>query len=154
MRIPLLSLIVSMLVAAPSIVFAVPSQDSAPTSPAKGWRTGVGVDAPTLEESGTKMIQGLAVCGFVLCVGVWGYKRYILKAPTVISRKMKIIERMPLSPRSTLVLIEVEGKKKLVAMGSDPVSFHDLAESESFSFDSLEHNKPTERECDTETSVT
>ena len=154
MRLPLLTLILSILVATPSAVFAVPSQDSTPSTQPKGWRIGVGVDAPTLEESGTKMIQGLAVCGFVLCVGVWGYKRYILKAPAVASRKMKIIERMPLSPRSTLVLIEVEGKKKLVAMGSDPVSFHDLAESESFSFDSLEHNKPTERECEIETTVT
>ena len=152
----------SLVIIGTAVIFALPcmvqaegvvaSEKGASAPP--GWRSGIASESSSLESSGIKMLQGLALCGGVLCLGAWAYKKYVLKTPAVASRKMRIIERLPLSPKATLVLIEVEGIKKIVAMGSDPVSFHDLAEPESFSFDSIEHNQPTERECDIETSVT
>lgn len=84
----------------------------------KPWRP----DA--LEPSGTPflMFKGLGVCLAVLLIGAWIVKKTGLAKPRTGSGRIKILERCPLSTKSSIVLLEIEGKSILVAVGPEQVT--------------------------------
>lgn len=68
------------------------------------------------------MVLGLSACIALLSVGVWAAKRFgLVKVP---GRKggLNIIERTPLSQKTSLCLVEARGKQFLIAVGSERVS--------------------------------
>jgi flagellar biogenesis protein FliO len=67
------------------------------------------------------LFQGLAFCLGVFFIGLHIYKKYFLKNAITASRSMQIIERLNLGNKSSLVLVEIENKKVLVALGADKI---------------------------------
>ncbi len=79
-----------------------------------------------LTHTGYRVFEGLLLCLGVLAIGVYLAKRFGLKGAVSAGRKIKIVERTPLSARTSLVLAQVEGKSILLAVGPDNVSFVEL----------------------------
>lgn len=79
-----------------------------------------------------RMVEGLLLCGVLLSGFVYVMKRkgYVNAAPT--SRQLRVIEKLQISGKSTLILVEREGKKLLLAVGSDRVSLVDSEDESSF----------------------
>lgn len=86
--------------------------------------------APAQQEEASsplmKMVQSLGLLVGLVLVGAWGYKKLVLKDVPVVSRKMKLLERMSLAPRASLYLAEVEGNKILVGLTADGISMMKL----------------------------
>lgn len=85
---------------------------------ASGWR------APTepLQEAGFSMAFGLACCLALLCGGVWVAKRFgLVKMPNP-KTGLKVLERTPVSAKTSLCLVEARGKQFLISVGSERVS--------------------------------
>lgn len=77
-----------------------------------------------------QLVQGLGFCIGIFLVGVWAYKKVVLKggvAPGQ-ARKIKVIERYPLSPRSGLVLVNIDSKQILIATNGDGVSMLQISD--------------------------
>ncbi len=68
------------------------------------------------------MFKGLAICILLLFALIWVLKK--IKSPIVSGqgKKLKIIERLPVSARSSLLLVEVNKKQILVGVGPDNVN--------------------------------
>ena len=78
------------------------------------------------------MFKGLAICILILMLGVWLLKK--LKSPLINpqSRRLKVLERLPLGARSSLVLVEVNQKQVLVGVGTDSINLiSDFVEADS-----------------------
>ena len=87
------------------------------------------------------MLKGLAICIALLLLVVWVLKK--LKSPIVTGhgRSLKIIERLPVSAKSSILLIEVNNKRVLIGVGSEPVSLiSDFVDSESLGIATDEPN--------------
>ena len=103
-----------------------------------------GLPPVDLTASFFSMFKGLAICIALLLVVIWVLKK--IKAPIVTGqgRKLKIIERLPVSARSSLLLVQVENRQMLVGVGADPVSLvSDFINSDSEQF---EINSPVQQE--------
>ncbi len=97
--------------------------------------------APTQDASGIglKMFQGLAFALGLLFIGLYFVKKLNPRAVGGAERKIKIVERTPVTPKTSLILAEVEGKKVFLAVGPDRVSFHSLDSESGINFgESLE----------------
>lgn len=93
-----------------------------------------GLNAP----SGMRVVQGLFICAAVFFIGIHLYRKYVLREQGAITkRQIKIIERTAITPKTALVLVEFEGKKLILAVGSEQVSNIALNQS---------HNEATEEE--------
>lgn len=69
-----------------------------------------------------RMIGGLAICLILILVGVAVLKRFNKYVGVSAERRLKIKERLPISNKTSLVLIELNGKEVLIAVGSDSVT--------------------------------
>lgn len=69
-----------------------------------------------------KMVQALGLCIGVLLVGAFVIRKINPQLVKSASRKIKIIERTAVSPRTALVLAELDGKSILFSVGSERVS--------------------------------
>jgi len=78
------------------------------------------------------MAQGLAVCLAVLAGGVYAYRRIHPQAAITTKRRMRVRERLPLTSKAQLLLVEIDGREVVVAVGSDHVSIHDARGSQTF----------------------
>lgn len=77
------------------------------------------IDAP----SGMRVVQGLFICAAVFFIGIHLYRKYVLREQGAITkRQIKVIERTAITPKTALVLVEFEGKKLILAVGSEQVS--------------------------------
>jgi hypothetical protein len=102
-----------------------PQQDSGKSLQFSDWRD----NNEGLEGTGIKMLQALAICCGVFLVGIHFYKKYTGQGPVFNkNRRMRILERLPVSPKSALLLVEVDGKKVLIGVGSENVSHIPLRE--------------------------
>ena len=81
-----------------------------------------GQSAVMLEGAPTRMFQGLAFALAVFCAGIYLTKKFRRITPNTM-RKLRIIERCPLTSKNMLVLVEVEGRKLVVGLGSDNMTF-------------------------------
>lgn len=95
-------------------------------------RQAAGPESPSLAISAVK---GLLLCLGVFLIGTWLVKGFGGKGVIAGSRKMRIIERLPVAARTALLLIEVEGRKVLVAVGPDRVSFDPAGRGAAEGFD-------------------
>lgn len=97
-------------------------------NPGSGSEQAASID-PSVQGSGLKMVQGLAACLAVLLIGSWAVKRHQKGVENNSSRRLKILERLPLAPKTFLVLAEVEGKKILLSVGSERVTMLESPQS-------------------------
>lgn len=80
-----------------------------------------------LGASAMSMVKGLALCVAILLIGAHLYRRSTGQAGAQgPSRQLKILERLPLGPRSALLLLEVRGEPVLVGLTADGMRFHQL----------------------------
>lgn len=96
------------------------------------WKSGAATDI-SAQETGFRMIKGLGICLGVLFIGVYFYKKYALQGNVSVGRTMKILERMPVSTRTSVILAEVKGRRVLLSVGSERVTMLD------WDIDSLPH---------------
>ncbi len=62
--------------------------------------------------------------GFLFCLGLFGagihvYKRYFMQSCGKVERRLKILERLPVSAKNSLILLELDGRELLLATGPD-----------------------------------
>jgi flagellar biosynthetic protein FliO len=85
------------------------------------------------------MFKGLAICILILMLGVWLLKKF--KSPLISPsiRKLKVIDRLPLTARSSLVLVQVNQKQVLVGVSADRINLiSDFVESDSVDLNTKE----------------
>ena len=76
-----------------------------------------------------KMFKGLALCLGVLLVGLAIYKR-VRPQHFAKESRMKVRDRLSLTPKTSLLIVEVDGKEQLIAVGVDAVTaLNNLEES-------------------------
>lgn len=81
-------------------------------------------EPPSSEISGLRVLQGLFLTLGVFFVGVWGYQKLNRHAlPKSGSRRMKLVERVAVGPKTALVLAEIDGRSVLMSVGSERVAF-------------------------------
>jgi len=80
------------------------------------------VEEPLISTFGSKIILGLGLCMIVLLGGVAVARRCGLVDARSTRRTMKVIERLPLSAKSSLCVVEIEGKNIILAVGSERVT--------------------------------
>lgn len=73
--------------------------------------------------SGMRMVKALGICLGLFFIGVYLYKRFAHKAVIIPSRRMRVIDRVSVAAKTTLVLVEVEGRTVLMAVGGEKVAF-------------------------------
>lgn len=69
-----------------------------------------------------RLFQGLAFCLGVFFIGLHVYKKYIYKGALPTKRSMRVLERLSLGSKSSLILVEIESKKVLVAVGAEKLT--------------------------------
>ena len=77
-----------------------------------------------LSSNGVRMIAGLALCVGVFLIGAWLVRRASGKIKPMNTRSMRVVERMPVTSKTALMLIEVDGRRVMLAAGPDKVSFY------------------------------
>ena len=87
---------------------------SAPTS-----QSGPSVDSFNAQSSALRMVGGLFLCLGLLGAGVHVYKRYVLPRSLSSQRRMQVVERLQISPKSALVLVKLDGKEFVMTTGSE-----------------------------------
>ena len=114
---------------------------------AKNTQHGIGntVDGASDENTGAglRMAEGLAFCLGLLMLGVYALKKGKLKGIVHGSKAIRVIERSAVTQRTSLLLVEVQGRKVLLSVGSDRVSFHSMSDSDS----DLEFDDSLENVC-------
>ena len=80
------------------------------------WSTGAETN---VSAQGFKMLQGLALCIGAFLVGFGIFKKITGRTSQTAGRTMKVLDRIPLAAKTMLVLVEVEGRKFLLTVGSD-----------------------------------
>ena len=85
---------------------------------AANWKT----PQQPVETVGYSMFLGLGLCLAVLSVGVWAAKKFGWVQPAKRAGRLKVIERTALSAKTSLCLVEAQGKQFLVSVGSERVS--------------------------------
>ena len=98
---------------------------AAEASVVAGETTALPVAQPENTSSGLKVVQALALCIGVLLVGAWFFRRYWGSGVQYAGRRLKIREKLSVSPRTALVLVEVDGRPLVLALGSEKVTFCD-----------------------------
>ena len=93
---------------------------------------------PSFASSGVKMTQGLALCVAILLIGAFLAKKFKVGAVNSGARSMKVLERLPLTPKTALLLAEVQGQRVILSVGSEQVQFLKVAEGESAFASSLD----------------
>ena len=88
----------------------------------KSWTPAWRGQAESVDKSGYSMVVGLGSCIAVLFGGLaLAKKAGWVKVPTH-NRSVQVLEKIALSSKSSLCVIEAEGKKYLIAVGSERVS--------------------------------
>jgi len=82
-----------------------------------------------LGKTGFRLMKGLLLCLGVFAIGIYIAKRLGLKPAVAGGKKIRILDRAALTPRSSLVLVEAEGKSVLVAVGSEHVALLEVKDA-------------------------
>lgn len=85
------------------------------------------------------MMRGLGGCLGFFFILLFLYKKLQPKSQLTQKRRLRVLERLPISPKTALLLVEVSGRELLLTVGQDRVSFADnkAVNSESFASESL-----------------
>jgi flagellar biosynthetic protein FliO len=88
------------------------------------WRSEPGID---IGQKGFSMLQGLFLCLGILLIGTYLVKRFKSVSVEGTKRRMQVLEKLAISPKTSLVLVEVDGKKLVLGVGAEKVSFSSLS---------------------------
>ena len=66
-----------------------------------------------------RMVGGLFLCIGAFTGGVHVYRKYLLKAPVGMRRRLSVIERVSVSAKGSVALVSLDGKEYLVTAGTD-----------------------------------
>jgi flagellar biogenesis protein FliO len=66
-----------------------------------------------------RMIGGTLFCIGVFGAGVHVYRKFIGQPTTGSKRRLKVIERLTLAPKTNLVLVSLDGRELLISVGPD-----------------------------------
>lgn len=69
-----------------------------------------------------RMVGGLFLCLGLFAAGIHMYRRYVAKHGIGGKRRLTIRERLPISPKASLLVVALDGKEFLVSTGSDRVT--------------------------------
>ncbi len=84
-----------------------------------------------------KFMEGLGLALGVFLIGIHFYKRR--QNITVQSmRRLKLIERLAVGPKASLLLVEVDGGKVLVGSSADGITFHQIEAPKFSVFDEVD----------------
>lgn len=72
--------------------------------------------------SGMSVLRGLGLCLAVFLIGVALYKRVGKGQGAGGGRRLRIVERLPLTQRTALVMAEVDGARVLLSVGTERVN--------------------------------
>lgn len=82
----------------------------------------VSVDSAPQAPSVLRMLEALGLCVGFFLVGAHFLKRINGKHGIGSSKRMRILERLPVSPKTTMVLAQVDGKTILLSVGAERVT--------------------------------
>ena len=91
---------------------ALPWNASTTASPAE-------VEHFDAKNSALRMIGGLFLCFGLLGAGVHLYRRYVIPRAMSDKRRLQIVERLPLSAKSSLLLVKLDGKEFMLSTGPE-----------------------------------
>jgi flagellar biogenesis protein FliO len=114
----LLSLCIALSVLAPRVE-ALAEEPQPRALSAASAQNGPSVDSFNAQTSALRMVGGLFLCLGLLGAGVHIYKKYVLPRSLSSQRRMQVIERLQLSPKSALVLVKFDGKEFMMTTGSE-----------------------------------
>ena len=78
---------------------------------------------PGETSTGLKLVKGLGLCIGVFLIGAALYQRMRGRGLPGNGGRMQVLERLPLTAKTALMLVECDGRKLLVAVGPDRVAF-------------------------------
>lgn len=81
-------------------------------------------EPPSSGISGIRVVEGMLLTLGVFFLGVWGYQKMNGHSmPKLSSRRMKVIERISVGSKTSLVLAEIDGRSVLLSVGGERVAF-------------------------------
>ena len=86
---------------------------------------------PESSSMGLRVLEALALCVGVLFAGLGLYRKFTGDRPVAKGRRMRVVERVMVAPKTSLVLARVDGKEIVLAIG-DKVSFLELDTDEQY----------------------
>lgn len=84
-----------------------------------GWSSAQEV---SLGGTAFKMFSALGLTVGVLLIGVYFYRRYSGAPAVVRARRIRIVERVSISAKTALVLVEFDGRPMILSVGADNVT--------------------------------
>lgn len=84
----------------------------------QGWENGNSA-AP----SGFNVLEGLALCCGLFFIMLYALKRLNRGKLGAGTRRMKVLERLALSSKTALLMVEVDGRSQILALGAERVEF-------------------------------
>lgn len=81
--------------------------------------TPTAVDEYSSQSSVVRMLGGLFLCIGVFGFGIHLYKRHVIPRTGADKRRLQVIERLPLSPKSALLLVRLDGREFLLTSGAE-----------------------------------
>lgn len=94
----------------------------------------------SLRSSAWKLTQGFALCAAVLMVMIYLLRRFGRATGRGGVSRMKIEERMMLTSKTALLLMKVDGRSFLAAVGPEQVNFHEHIFEDGVCSDGIDSN--------------
>ena len=95
------------------------SRGNAVSAGLEEWRQ----SRPQESGAGMKMLQGLGFCLGVLLIGSAVARRLRGRSVGVQNGRLRVLERLALTPKTALLLVECDGRSMLLSVGPDHVAF-------------------------------
>ncbi len=70
-----------------------------------------------------KVFQGLALCIGAFLIFIWGLKKLNGGAAQTGNRRLTVLEKIPVAPKTSLLLVRVDQRDVLIGVGAENVSF-------------------------------
>lgn len=97
-----------------------PSQVQLPWTAPKAAPTAASTgDQFEARNSVLRMIGGLFLCLGCLGAGLHMYKRFVIPRAKSSGRRLQVVERLPLSSKSALLLVKLDGKEFMLSTGPE-----------------------------------
>jgi len=89
-------------------------------------------DSEEISSPGWRVLKGLGLCVGLLLIGASVIKRLHNPAGSPTDRRISVLERVSVGSKTSLLLVEVDGKTVLTSVGPESVSFMNVSNSENF----------------------
>lgn len=87
---------------------------------AQGGPVGIASGEPfDMTSSMIRMLGGFLFCLGLFAAGIHLYKKFFLRTSGAVQRRLRIVERLPISQKNSLLLVELDGREVLLATGPD-----------------------------------